>query len=196
MISYFSKIIASFFYQRKIISKNELTVCEYGFELIISTAIGFGLVLISGIVFNELLSVILFYAVFVCFRFFTGGYHATTHLRCKIVLLICCLFVLINVKYWSNDKCFSLIIALQLFYLITVIIFSPVEHINIPLTNELKIKNRKISIIMAIAIMPLSLWTALCFLKVSLVISWTLFVIAILIIIIPKIQERRRISHE
>ena len=91
MISYFSKIIASFLYQRKIISKNELTVCEYGFELIISTAIGFGLVLISGIVFNELLSVILFYAVFVCFRFFTGGYHATTHLRCKIVLLVCCL---------------------------------------------------------------------------------------------------------
>lgn len=43
MISYFSKIIASFLYQRKIISKNELTVCEYGFELIISTAIGFGL---------------------------------------------------------------------------------------------------------------------------------------------------------
>lgn len=48
---------------------------------------------------------------------------------------------------------------------------------------------------MAIAIMPLSLWTALCFLKVSLVISWTLFVIATLIII-PKIQEMRRISHE
>ncbi len=80
MISYFSKIIASFLYQRKIISKNELTVCEYGFELIISTAIGFGLVLISGIVFNELLSVILFYAVFICFRFFTGGYHATIYL--------------------------------------------------------------------------------------------------------------------
>ena len=39
MISYFSKIIASFLYQRKIISKNELTVCEYGFELIIFTGV-------------------------------------------------------------------------------------------------------------------------------------------------------------
>lgn len=39
MISNLSKVIASFLYQRKIISKNELTVCEYGFELIIFTGV-------------------------------------------------------------------------------------------------------------------------------------------------------------
>lgn len=58
-----------------------------------------------------------------------------------------------------------------------------------------KARNRKISIIMAIALTIACLAEYVYFSKILLTASLTLFVIAILIII-PKIQERRKMKNE
>ena len=81
MISTLSKIIALFLFRKKIIDIKTVPVCKYGFEVVVSTIIGFLLVCISGIVFNEFLSAMQFYALFVIVRFFTGGYHADTYFK-------------------------------------------------------------------------------------------------------------------
>lgn len=83
MLSTLSKIIALFLYRKKVIDIKTIPVCKYGFEILISTFMGFLLVCISGIIFNEFLSAMMFYALFVIVRFFTGGYHADTHFKCK-----------------------------------------------------------------------------------------------------------------
>lgn len=193
MISFLSNFIALFLYKNNIIDKGKIEVCQYGFEIIVSTIIGFLLVLISGIILGEITEAILFYCLFVGVRFFTGGYHADTHFKCKLTLLTCCLSVLIASKYLLTSMILQ--VALLIIYLITVFLFSPIEHINAPLTEDEKKRNRKLSIIMAIALTILSLSGNKYFPSISLVSSLTLFVIAILIII-PKIQERRKMLYE
>ena len=188
MISYLSKFIAVFFYNKEIIAEEKIDVCKYGFEIMISTIIGFLLVLFSGIVFNDVIMSMVFYFTFVFTRIFTGGYHATTHFRCKCTLLMCSLFVLIAGRILVD---IFVIIILVFIYLITVWAYSPVEHINAPLTVKLKKRNRKISIIMAITFIPLTVVTFSYYPQLSLTISLTLFVIAILILE-PKLQERRK----
>ena len=121
------------------------------------------------------------------------GYHADTHFKCKMTLLICCLSVLIASKYLIDS--ITLQCVLLLIYLITVFLFSPIEHINAPLTTDEKTRNRTISIIMAITLTILSLLGYNYFPQISFVLSLTLFVIAILIII-PKVQERRKMLYE
>ncbi len=193
MISFLTNFIALFLYKNNIIDKEKIEVCQYGFEIIVSTIIGFLLVLTSGIILGEIAEAILFYCLFVGVRFFTGGYHANTHFKCKLTLLTCCLFVLISSKYLLTS--IILQVVLLIIYLITVFLFSPIEHINAPLTAEEKARNRKMSIIMAITLTILSLSGYKCFPKIAIVSSLTLFVIAILIII-PKIQERRKMLYE
>ena len=193
MISFLSNFIALFLYKKKIIDEERLPVCQYGFEIIVSTIIGFLLVLTSGFILGEITEAILFYCLFVGVRFFTGGYHADTHFKCKMTLLIYCLSVLIASKYLIDS--ITLQCVLLLIYLITVFLFSPIEHINAPLTTDEKTRNRTISIIMAITLTILSLLGYNYFPQISFVLSLTLFVIAILIII-PKVQERRKMLYE
>ena len=193
MISFLSNFIALFLYKNNIIDKEKIEVCQYGFEIIVSTIIGFLLVSISGIFLGEITEAILFYCLFVGVRFFTGGYHADTHFKCKLTLLTCCLSVLIASKYLLVSMILQ--VSVLIIYLITVFLFSPIEHINAPLTEDEKKRNRKISIIMAITLTILSLSGYKYFPKISIVSSLTLFVIAILIII-PKIQERRKMLYE
>lgn len=191
MISLLSKNIARFFYENDIIRKEKIEICEYGFELIISTFIGFIITLTIGLMFRELMASLLYYCLFVGIRLFTGGYHAKTHLTCKLILTSGCLFVLFGLKIVitaNNPKLIYLFCILL--YLISVFLFTPIEHINAPMSNESKLRNRKISIITALIIAVLNIITIDSFRKIAIVISLTLFVIAVLIII-PKIFKRR-----
>lgn len=96
MISFLSHRIALFLRDSDIVDDETSLVCQYGFEIIISTLVGFLLVVIIGLCCGELLSAILFYAIFVGVRLSTGGYHATTHLRCKLLLCVCCLSTILT----------------------------------------------------------------------------------------------------
>lgn len=195
MISFLSKSIALYLLKKEIIDSEEQEICEYGFELIIATIIGLILVLLSGMILGELISAVIFYSMFVIVRFFTGGYHANTHLKCKLTLVTCCLFVITMTKI-LGDECSILGIIIPLFfYIFSVIAFSPVEHINSPMTENLRIRNRKISIITAIILVSLNLVCFKYYTKYVVASSLTLFVIADLIII-AKINEGRITDYE
>lgn len=196
MISLLSKRIALFLCKKEIIDDEKKSICEYGFELIISIFIGFLLVIISGILLDEFLASLIFYILFVFVRTFTGGFHAKTHFYCKLTMFLCCLFVIIGTKLLNGQP--SLIIFNFLFlmvYIVSVFLYAPVEHENAPMTNELKKRNRKISIIMAIALSFLIGMVMFCVPKIAVISSLTLFVIAVLIII-PNIKERSNRHYE
>lgn len=196
MISLISKRIALSLYKKGIIDNEKLPVCEYGFELMISILIGFLLVIISGILLDEFLASVIFYILFVFVRTFTGGFHAKTHFYCKLTMALCCLFVIIGTKLLNGQP--SLIMFNLLFlmvYMVSVFLYAPVEHKNAPMTNKLKKRNRKISIIMAIALSFLIVMVMFCVPKIAVISSLTLFVIAVLIII-SNIMERRNRHYE
>lgn len=195
MISLLSKSIALFLCRKAIIDNEKVSVCQYGFELIISTIIGFLLVAVSGIMLGKFLESMVFYVLFIVVRLFTGGYHANTHLKCKLTLLVCCLSVLLLSDKIEEMHLVWIHIFLLTSYLVSVVLFTPIEHVNATMTSELKKRNKKISVIMAIALTIINLAGYTYFFEISVVSTLTLFVIAILIII-PKIQERRKIVYE
>ena len=123
MISFLSKIVTLFLFNMGIVDEEKKPVCQYGFEIIISTIIGFSIVSLSVIILGELYEALLFYILFVGVRLFTGGYHANTHFKCKLTLLMCCLFVLITIKYFRIS--IKVKFVLLILYLITIFLFSP-----------------------------------------------------------------------
>lgn len=195
MISFMSKSIALFLYKKKIIDDEHLPVCEFGFELITATIVGFLLIVIVGLLFRELPAAILFYFIFVGVRYFTGGYHAASHFKCKLTLLGCGISFLTMLKFFMKKYTLLIHISLLIFYFISVLMFSPVEHPNAPLSAETKKRNRKTSIIMAIILICTILPGYKYFLKISIIFAVTLFIIALLIIT-PKIKERRDKHYE
>lgn len=195
MISFLSRIITLFLLQNDIIEKEKTPVYEYGFEVMISTVIGFILIFISGILLNELSAAMIFYAMFIIVRQYTGGYHADSHLKCKLTMLSLCLHVLIAVKYYISLFTFIWNFIFLITYCAVVLIFAPVEHVNAPMTDDLKKRNKIISIIIAIILTATNLFGYWHFKKITIVSSITLFIIAILIII-PKISRKEKMLYE
>ncbi|MCR4646639.1 MAG: accessory gene regulator B family protein [Oscillospiraceae bacterium] len=150
MISFLSHRIAHFLYHDQIIDEEMVPVCQYGFEIIISTGVGVSLVILAGLILGYLKEAVLFYFLFIVIRFYTGGYHAETHFKCKVTLLLCFLVVLLSYILLKNSYCIQIHVALELFYMIIILLFAPVEHLNAPMTKEEEKKNRIISIAMAI----------------------------------------------
>ncbi len=186
MISLLSKSIAHFLLRNNIIDENSVSVCEYGMEIIISTLIGFLLIMTSGIILGELGAAMLFYVLFVAVRLFSGGYHANSHLKCKLTMLCCCLLVLFTAKYLIDRFLFIHHLLFLTVYILTIFIFAPID---------LKKLKKRVSIIIAIILMIVGVCTYWYSPKFAVVTSLTLFIIAILIII-PKLSRKEDKLHE
>lgn len=189
MISFLSKGMALFLMKKRIIDDETCEVCQYGFEIIVSTGLGAFLVLLIGIISGELVSAVLFYFIFVGVRLFTGGYHASTHLRCKCLLCCSCLFVTIAAKYFIVFYNFILQEVGIILYLIPVFLYAPIEHKYAPMTEGIKIANRKraigISLIIAVVQIPAYYLNR----KISLIVTSSLFIVAFLMVI-SRIERR------
>ena len=153
MIHLLSMSIADYLFHRKIITIDKYPVYQYGLEMIISTILGVVLVLLCGVLTGSFLHSIIFYLLFVTLRMFTGGYHADTHFMCKLVL--CGSFLTTNYICYllSGEDTWGIYVSLALFNLITVIFFSPVECSKKPLTDTIKKRNKKISILLYIILL-------------------------------------------
>lgn len=191
MISFLSHRIALFLRDSDIVDDETSQVCQYGFEIIISTLVGFLLVVIIGLCCGELLSAILFYTIFVGVRLSTGGYHATTHLRCKLLLCVCCLSTILTTIFFKNYYNIKVQTIIILFYLLTVFLFSPIEHPNAPLDNFAMKRNRGISIIVSFILAIVIMLGYFEFKKIAMVSSLTLLVVVILMLL-SKFNERRK----
>ncbi len=67
------------------IKEQDMEIYQYGFEIIISTTIGFLITLLIGFLFQMKLLSVLYYGIFVLIRQLTGGYHADSYLKCNLI---------------------------------------------------------------------------------------------------------------
>lgn len=136
MLHILAERIAFFVYK-----KNDLLpfgIYVYGFELIISSVIETSALIIAGCLIGRFIETILFLLSFSSLRFFSGGYHAKSYLRCFIITLFSYVLILL-----MNDFLIMLdavVIAMIAFseFLVTLIIFiiiSPVESKEKEITN-------------------------------------------------------------
>ena len=195
MIHRLSLEIADFLFYRKIITIEKYDVYTYGLEIILSSVLGALLIILCGILTNSLIHALLFYGLFVVIRMHTGGYHADSHIACKITL--CGSFLItdyIFILTLAHHE-LTIFLAIILINLASVIFIAPVECVKKPLSNYIKRKNRIISIILYFVLSTLSI----C-LYITSYYELALFLILVisditLLMYIGTIKERRR-RHE
>lgn len=116
MLHSLSKRIAFFVCEKTDLLPLEIYV--YGFELIISSIIETSALLLVGFLIGKIIETMLFLFSFSSIRFFSGGYHANSYLKCFAVTLVNYFLVLF---LYNNLIDFSVNIIL-VFSLVTFIL--------------------------------------------------------------------------
>jgi accessory gene regulator B len=147
MIHQLSEIIADFLLKKNIISETEYDIYTYGYESIMLGIIDLLIVLTTGLIFNEIIAMLLFFIMFILVRIYCGGYHANTVLKCKLIFILICLCEVSLLKI--NFPWYFHIISMIL-YLLSCIFLSPIINENKPLTIEEQTKYKKTSIVLSL----------------------------------------------
>lgn len=65
MVHQLSKMIANFLLHKNVISETEIDIYIYGYETIILGIIDFFIVLIVGLIFNQFITMLIFFTMFI-----------------------------------------------------------------------------------------------------------------------------------
>lgn len=183
MIHHLSQKLTDKLVSHGVVQNDERDIYEYGFELVVSGILGFIIVATVGIVFKIFIPSLIFYFIFVIVRTFSGGYHATSYLTCKITFIAVYIGVMFfSVLFYQNYHLIYHILLIAI-YIISILQYAPVENKNKPLDNYERMKNRRISIILAVIISTVSFITAYFSIKYAMVIAMSLLSVAMLMII-------------
>lgn len=156
MITGLAKIATDFFLKYGVIDSEDSEIYQYGNEIIISSILDLIIVFVMGVIFSALTNSLLFFATFLLLRSFSGGYHADSYWKCKIIFIInlaLMLFLLANV-----DRLYQInFMVLVLFFSILIVWkLAPIENEGKPLSEEdIRINSKRskiISIILSIII--------------------------------------------
>jgi accessory gene regulator B len=190
----FFNSLTNFFISNRIIEEENKDIYRYGFEILFSSIVNILIILVCGIVFNAFFESIIFLAIIIPLRLFTGGYHADTYLMCNILFLVAFILILFIYKFAPEINYLKYIyISLIVLSELIIIRFSPVENSNKKLTQEKRIKYRRISLIISLLICCLILFLYILNIKLYLFIILILFTSALLMI---KPNHERRNKHE
>lgn len=147
MIFKFSQHIAKGLHRKKYIEEGDLEIFEYGISLVLSQILYSFICLLFGIFFGCVLECIIFYVSFMVVREYAGGFHASTELRCFLFSTISILLSVIFIKVLEN-KSLNMIFAAALFIAtLLIILLSPLDTPEKPLTQSEYTKFRKRTLI-------------------------------------------------
>ena len=157
-----SAYLSTLLLQEKIITADEKDTYKYGFEITIANMINGLIVLSVGLGLNMLAEAILFYLVFVSLRFFCGGYHTDSYIKCffsfGLTTIVCLSF---SVRLAQYEE-----LILIPFWITAVILgwhiikMAPIEHKNrILIEDERRIfRRRSIQIYIFWLVVGIILW--------------------------------------
>ena len=156
MIHRASESMAFFFGEKNRLSQEQVEVCAYGLEVLLSDCIVLSITLFIALVVNALIYTVLLLSTFILLRSQTGGFHASSHLRCNSIYFIAYILAIITIKYMPDSAIVYSVLVLGLVALLAVLRYSPLEHPNKPVSSKKKVKYRKTSIIFAVVFYALS----------------------------------------
>lgn len=149
MIHNVAKNMATFFGEEEGYTKEKIDVCTYGIELILSDIIVIFVTIIAAIVLNMLLYTLLMLSTFIILRHRTGGFHASSHLKCNIIYFVAYVCFALGVKYISDSVAGYTGLLICIFGVAAILKYAPIEHPNKPISARKKVVFRKQSIIFA-----------------------------------------------
>ena len=189
-MNYLVSKIVDFITQQGVIS-DEADVQDfyrYGIEISISSFLNIFLVLLVGVIVHHMIESVIFLAIFILIRSFTGGYHADTYFRCN--LLMCSTFILtVAVNYMiSGSLSLSMIIVLVFITEVVVSVLVPIENKNKPIDDSKRPRLKIIGIVISLLINCIGLFLSRNNLGTMIIL--TTLLIAILMVA-AKIKEKR-----
>ena len=146
MITQIAETMSTFFYRTKIIELEEKEKSRYGMEIIISTIIGFGVIIATGSILGHTETAVVYLLCIVPIRMYTGGYHANTYLKCNTVFAIVFLANILIYDYIIFHGLEEKLLLFTLFASVPIKRYAPVEHGNKKMTMWQKQKYKKISV--------------------------------------------------
>ncbi len=136
-------------------AKDKEAIIRYGLELMLTTFIGFLLMVGVSIIGQHPFAWLPFVIGFAPLRTTAGGFHASSHLGCYSITTITfsvCMAMAFLLE--ANDMLNVLIAGLSF---VTVVLFSPMEAQNKPLSPKNRTANRRISLMISLAELVASL---------------------------------------
>lgn len=197
IITFLSKSMVQFLKVKHIIAEKNAEIYQYGFEMIISTILGFLITLFIGILLQSVWLSLLYYVIFVLMRQLTGGYHADTNWKCNIVFFAVTLFTVGMEKIIYINQMYTFPLHILLLIASTMIIWNgtPVENVNKPLTASQKKWHHKIAqILLCLLVIASCVLYYFGILQISILIALTLFIIAMLIVI--EISRKENVPNK
>jgi accessory gene regulator B len=139
-----SRNIASFFASRGIISQDDIEVYAYSFEILISSVASFIALTVIAIISRTAFLSALYLLGFVPLRLLAGGYHAKSHFRCFLLLMITysVFLLLISLLPASNEAPSMIISAISV---VLVIFLAPRPDENKPIADDEAARFKKLS---------------------------------------------------
>lgn len=145
-----SKRIATFFYKKGIIPHQAIDSYAYGYEILLISLINWGTLALLMFVTNTVIETLLYVFSFSILRHHTGGYHATSHLKCFILTLIAYLSMLFSTNIIFNNNHLPVILIIIIISFITILHLSPIDHPNKPVSAQKLHFHRIYSILISI----------------------------------------------
>lgn len=175
--------------QNRIIESDDEEVYAYGIELFLMKAALYMIVLCLSFLTHSFIIGLAFVGTFETLRQFTGGFHCSTVSRCMIVSIL--MFIIMVIIYKINLRpIFEILFIVSVVAVIVIVLLSPIESVNNPLTEIEICRYRKTSILVSILLFLVS---AVCFAcHVTLVyypISYALLADSILLIIAKGVNK-------
>ncbi len=146
--------IADFLCKNNTIRNKDKDIYIYGFEIFLSNLTNFTIVVVLGYLLNLFYHAMLFYIAFVVTRSYSGGYHASTYLKCHIAFASIFLVTMFMSRLLLPTISLVYLLVFIAIYIGCIFEYAPIENSNKPLLELDKLKYRKISIVISLC------WTA------------------------------------
>lgn len=195
MIKFLSRQITDFLSKRDVIEEEKKDIYLYGYEIMISNILGFIITVLLGILFSSIWYSLIFYAVFVSVRQYTGGFHANSYLTCNIIFSLVISSVLLVSNFLTPFWNIYFTIIAFVFHMAVIILFSPLDNEHKRLSSEEKKKYRKIGIIISLVWSVAAAFLSFFWSKLTVTICVTLISISLLLLI-GMLIEKGRCNHE
>ncbi len=134
MIEKLADSLTTKFINSNILRDEDREIYNYCFQAVISVAINYGLILLLSIILKEFICSLVFILSFLVFRKTSGGYHASSYLKCEIMSILSYLVLILIIKQFELVFRFSILFLLL--GLIIILFLSPIQDDNKPFTEK------------------------------------------------------------
>ena len=182
LISKLSERIAAGLKQSSIINEDDVELYAYGFYILISKLLFLIIALILGVILNIVFESIVFYVSFSIIRAYAGGVHANKEWKCFLYTSVSIIMCALGIKVLINLKPTVLFAVILMISSLIIIIISPLDTKEKPLSAKEKEKYYMISAIVLLSyILVILLLSKLGIMKVCYAIMIAIFLESILL---------------